>query len=127
MLATGINKVGPTLSPSIYRGISGRVLIILGTRQYEVVCHCFPRRLYFRWVYRNLAAHLVLGGHGGVMEIDLARPQQGDLRLSGPPPGQGAGGGARTRDRMLPADLKADSLATVPPTARIPLETETGS
>ncbi|GFO44631.1 ribonuclease hi [Plakobranchus ocellatus] len=43
-------------------------------------------------------------------------PQQGDLRLSGPPSGQGAGGGARTRDRMVPADLKADSLATVPPT-----------
>ncbi|GFN73924.1 hypothetical protein PoB_000043000 [Plakobranchus ocellatus] len=43
-------------------------------------------------------------------------PQQGDLRLSGPPSGQGAGGGARTRDRMVPADLRADSLATVPPT-----------
>ncbi|GFN86396.1 hypothetical protein PoB_001290200 [Plakobranchus ocellatus] len=43
-------------------------------------------------------------------------PQQGDLRLSGPPSGQGAGGGARTRDRRVPADLRADSLATVPPT-----------
>ncbi|GFN79957.1 hypothetical protein PoB_000646300 [Plakobranchus ocellatus] len=28
----------------------------------------------------------------------IASPQQGDLRLSGPPPGQGAGGGARARD-----------------------------
>ncbi|GFN94447.1 hypothetical protein PoB_002095300 [Plakobranchus ocellatus] len=46
-------------------------------------------------------------------------PQQGDLRLSGPPSGQGAGSGARTRDRKVPADLRADSLATVPPT---PLE-----
>ncbi|GFO43861.1 hypothetical protein PoB_007036600 [Plakobranchus ocellatus] len=46
----------------------------------------------------------------------IASPQQGDLRLSGPPSGQGAGGGARTRDRMVPADLRADSLATVPPT-----------
>ncbi|GFO19453.1 hypothetical protein PoB_004595800 [Plakobranchus ocellatus] len=45
-----------------------------------------------------------------------ASPQQSDLRLSGPPSGQGAGGGARTRDRMVPADLRADSLATVPPT-----------
>ncbi|GFO06161.1 hypothetical protein PoB_003266600 [Plakobranchus ocellatus] len=44
-------------------------------------------------------------------------PQQGDLRLSGPPSGQGAGGGARTRDRRDPADLRADSLATLPPTA----------
>ncbi|GFO03620.1 hypothetical protein PoB_003012500 [Plakobranchus ocellatus] len=41
-----------------------------------------------------------------------ASPQQGDLRLSGLPPGQGAGGGARTRDRRVPADLRADSLAT---------------
>ncbi|GFO21368.1 hypothetical protein PoB_004787300 [Plakobranchus ocellatus] len=39
-----------------------------------------------------------------------------DPRLSGPPSGQGAGGGARTRDRKVPADLRADSLATVPPT-----------
>ncbi|GFO04829.1 hypothetical protein PoB_003133400 [Plakobranchus ocellatus] len=46
----------------------------------------------------------------------LSSPQLGDLRLSGPPSGQGAGGGARTRDRRVPADLRADSLATVPPT-----------
>ncbi|GFO19931.1 hypothetical protein PoB_004643600 [Plakobranchus ocellatus] len=45
-----------------------------------------------------------------------ASPQQGDLRLSGPPSGQGTGGGARTRDRRGPADLRTDSLATVPPT-----------
>ncbi|GFO08425.1 hypothetical protein PoB_003493000 [Plakobranchus ocellatus] len=43
-------------------------------------------------------------------------PQQGDLRLSGPPSGQGAGSGAQTRDRMVPADLRADSQATVLPT-----------
>ncbi|GFO40293.1 hypothetical protein PoB_006679800 [Plakobranchus ocellatus] len=29
----------------------------------------------------------------------IASPQQGNLRLSGPPSGQGASGGARTRDR----------------------------
>ncbi|GFO22441.1 hypothetical protein PoB_004894600 [Plakobranchus ocellatus] len=39
----------------------------------------------------------------------LSSPQQGDLRLSSPPSGQGAGGGARTRDRRVPADLRADS------------------
>ncbi|GFN83551.1 hypothetical protein PoB_001005700 [Plakobranchus ocellatus] len=48
-----------------------------------------------------------------------ASPQQGDLRLSGPPSGQDAGGGARTRDRKVPADLRADLLATVPPTPLI--------
>ncbi|GFO13259.1 THAP domain containing 9 [Plakobranchus ocellatus] len=52
----------------------------------------------------------------GVWFLYIASPQQGDLRLSGPPSGQGAGGGARTRDRKVPADLRADSLATVPPT-----------
>ncbi|GFO44412.1 endonuclease-reverse transcriptase [Plakobranchus ocellatus] len=46
----------------------------------------------------------------------IASPQQGDLRLSGPPSGRGAGSGARTRDRMVPADLRADSQATVLPT-----------
>ncbi|GFN78749.1 hypothetical protein PoB_000525500 [Plakobranchus ocellatus] len=43
-------------------------------------------------------------------------PQKGDLRLLGPPSGQSAGSGARTRDRGVPADLRADSLATLPPT-----------
>ncbi|GFN93385.1 hypothetical protein PoB_001989100 [Plakobranchus ocellatus] len=46
----------------------------------------------------------------------IASPQQGDLRLSGPPSGQGAGSGTRTRNRRVPADLRADSQATVLPT-----------
>ncbi|GFO26866.1 hypothetical protein PoB_005337100 [Plakobranchus ocellatus] len=32
------------------------------------------------------------------------------------PSGRGSDGGARTRDRRIPADLRADSQATVPPT-----------
>ncbi|GFO28662.1 hypothetical protein PoB_005516700 [Plakobranchus ocellatus] len=52
----------------------------------------------------------------GFVFLYTASQQQGDLRLSGSPPGQDAGGGARTRDRRVPADLRADSLATVPPT-----------
>ncbi|GFN86133.1 hypothetical protein PoB_001263900 [Plakobranchus ocellatus] len=44
----------------------------------------------------------------------MASLQEGDLRLSGPPSGQGTGGGARTYDERVPADLRADSLATVP-------------
>ncbi|GFO36805.1 hypothetical protein PoB_006331000 [Plakobranchus ocellatus] len=43
-------------------------------------------------------------------------PQQDDLRLSGPPSGQGAGGVDQTCDRRVPADLRADWLASVPPT-----------
>ncbi|GFO48121.1 hypothetical protein PoB_007462600 [Plakobranchus ocellatus] len=56
-------------------------------------------------------------GEGGLVFwfLFIASPQQGDLRLSGPPSGQGAGGGARTRDRRVPADLRVHSLATVPP------------
>ncbi|GFO40486.1 hypothetical protein PoB_006699100 [Plakobranchus ocellatus] len=46
----------------------------------------------------------------------IASPQQGDLKLSGPPSGHGAGSGARTRDRRVPADLRANSQATVLPT-----------
>ncbi|GFO11123.1 hypothetical protein PoB_003762800 [Plakobranchus ocellatus] len=46
----------------------------------------------------------------------LVSPQQDDLRHSGPPSGQSAGGGARSPDRKIPADLRADSLSTVPPT-----------
>ncbi|GFO27111.1 hypothetical protein PoB_005361600 [Plakobranchus ocellatus] len=44
-------------------------------------------------------------------------PHQGDLRLQGPPSGRGADCGARTRDRWIPADLRAESLATKPPTS----------
>ncbi|GFO01306.1 hypothetical protein PoB_002781100 [Plakobranchus ocellatus] len=51
----------------------------------------------------------------------IASPQKGDLRLLGPPSGRGADGGARTRDRRVPADLRADSQATVPPTPPHPV------
>ncbi|GFO22938.1 hypothetical protein PoB_004944300 [Plakobranchus ocellatus] len=43
----------------------------------------------------------------------IPSPQQGDFRLSGLPSGEDAGGGARTRDRKIPADIRADSLATL--------------
>ncbi|GFO09490.1 hypothetical protein PoB_003599500 [Plakobranchus ocellatus] len=43
---------------------------------------------------------------------EYASPQYGDLRLSDPRlPDQGASGGARTRDRRLPADLRAGWLS----------------
>ncbi|GFN91407.1 hypothetical protein PoB_001791300 [Plakobranchus ocellatus] len=39
---------------------------------------------------------------------------RGGKRLSSPPSGQGAGARARTHDRRVPADLRADFLATEP-------------
>ncbi|GFO16898.1 hypothetical protein PoB_004340300 [Plakobranchus ocellatus] len=48
---------------------------------------------------------------------EIIDPQQGDLRLSCPPSGQGAGGRARTRDRWIPAVIRTDSPAIVPPTS----------
>ncbi|GFO16060.1 hypothetical protein PoB_004256500 [Plakobranchus ocellatus] len=50
-----------------------RVLIVLGIRHSEVVCNCFARRLYFHHrILKDMATHLVLGGHRGAMRIDLA-------------------------------------------------------
>ncbi|GFO48061.1 hypothetical protein PoB_007456600 [Plakobranchus ocellatus] len=57
-------------------------------------------------------------GKGGFGFLYIPSPQRGDLRHSGPPSGQGAGGGARTRDGRVPADLRTYSLATVLPTPR---------
>ncbi|GFO33952.1 sodium-coupled monocarboxylate transporter 1 [Plakobranchus ocellatus] len=48
--------------------------------------------------------------------------KEGDLRLLGPPSGQGAGRGARTRDRRVPPDLRSDSLATASPPLHRDLE-----
>ncbi|GFN89542.1 hypothetical protein PoB_001604800 [Plakobranchus ocellatus] len=56
--------------------------------------------------YMHLNTHYIVTSNEG--------PQQGDLRLSGHPLGRGAGSGARTRGRRVLADLRADSLATVP-------------
>ncbi|GFO07556.1 hypothetical protein PoB_003406100 [Plakobranchus ocellatus] len=50
--------------------------------------------------------------------LHIASPQQGNPRLLGPPSGQDAGSGARTRVRKVPADGRADSLTTVPVTPR---------
>ncbi|GFO07962.1 hypothetical protein PoB_003446700 [Plakobranchus ocellatus] len=70
------------------------------------------------------------GGHCQQLKADdshqqKACPQQGDLRLLGPPSGRGAHGRARTCDRRIPADLRADSQATVPPTP--PMRRKSGS
>ncbi|GFO21671.1 macrophage mannose receptor 1 [Plakobranchus ocellatus] len=56
----------------------------------------------------------LMGGTGLTSPWRGASPQQSDLRLQGHPSGQGAGGGAQTRDRRDPADRKAELLSTVP-------------
>ncbi|GFO29919.1 hypothetical protein PoB_005642400 [Plakobranchus ocellatus] len=59
----------------------------------------------------------------GVINTDrwrlLPDQEQRDLRLSGPPSGQGVGGGARTHDRRVLANLRADSLSNVPSNAPV--------
>ncbi|GFN85327.1 hypothetical protein PoB_001183300 [Plakobranchus ocellatus] len=54
------------------------------------------------WIYAATRGRLV-------WFLYKASPQQGDLMLSGPPPGQGASGGARTRNRMVSANAGMDS------------------
>ncbi|GFN78692.1 cell adhesion molecule 3, partial [Plakobranchus ocellatus] len=49
---------------------------------------------------------------------DVILPQQGDLRLSGSPGSQAAGGGARTHDSMVHTDLRTGSLSSIPLTLR---------
>ncbi|GFN88231.1 hypothetical protein PoB_001473700 [Plakobranchus ocellatus] len=43
---------------------------------------------------------------------------KGDLRLSGPPSGQGTCSGTKIGDKRIPADLMVDPLSTVPTTLR---------
>ncbi|GFO21916.1 hypothetical protein PoB_004842100 [Plakobranchus ocellatus] len=47
------------------------------------------------------------------------RPQQGELKFSGPPSGQKISGGAQTLDRKGSWRLRADAIATVSPTPLI--------
>ncbi|GFO07278.1 hypothetical protein PoB_003378300 [Plakobranchus ocellatus] len=72
----------------------------------------YPHHKIFRWSYCALYATI----SSRFKFLYIASSQQGDLGLSGPPSGQDAGGEARTRDRRVPADLRADSQATVLPT-----------
>ncbi|GFO22531.1 hypothetical protein PoB_004903600 [Plakobranchus ocellatus] len=64
--------------------------------------------------------HRLLRPTGPVLSkttIGIGRHDQtGSVFNHGPPSGQGAGSGDRTRDRRVPADLRADSQATVLPT-----------
>ncbi|GFO03662.1 hypothetical protein PoB_003016700 [Plakobranchus ocellatus] len=51
----------------------------------------------------------------GRLAFCVVNPQEGDLRLSDPPSGMGAGGGARAYDSRVPEHLRAGSLFTEPP------------
>ncbi|GFN90921.1 hypothetical protein PoB_001742700 [Plakobranchus ocellatus] len=63
----------------------------------------------------NKSSKRLLGISLEQLPTEYACPQQGDLKLLGPPSGQSTCGGARTHDRRVPADLRVDSLVTVPP------------
>ncbi|GFN77276.1 hypothetical protein PoB_000378200 [Plakobranchus ocellatus] len=56
-------------------------LIVLDIRHPYLVCHCSPRRLYFRWILRGLAAHLVRGKHWEDMKSCLGRDWELNLGL----------------------------------------------
>ncbi|GFO26310.1 pleckstrin-like protein domain-containing family a member 6 [Plakobranchus ocellatus] len=73
-------------------------------QQYVSRRRCLIQRADSQKEYHRLSARV------------YASPQQGDLRLSGSQSGQGVGGvgGARTHDRRIPADIRADLQATVP-------------
>ncbi|GFO22743.1 hypothetical protein PoB_004924800 [Plakobranchus ocellatus] len=63
---------------------------------------CLPSTKWVaKWAYLKLGSmkklHMAFGLVFGYS------PYQGDLRLSGPPSGQGVGDGPRTRDRRVPA------------------------
>ncbi|GFN89678.1 hypothetical protein PoB_001618400 [Plakobranchus ocellatus] len=47
--------------------------------------------------------------------VSIVHPRRVEMPY-GPPSGQGAGGRVRTRDKRVAADLRADLLASVPPT-----------
>ncbi|GFO31116.1 hypothetical protein PoB_005762100 [Plakobranchus ocellatus] len=64
----------------------------------------------------GVTAVIICGHYRFDAGLTTASPQESDLMFSGPPSGESVGGGARTRDRRVPADFRADSLATVPPT-----------
>ncbi|GFO43452.1 hypothetical protein PoB_006995700 [Plakobranchus ocellatus] len=56
----------------------------------------------------------------------VACPQHGYLRLSGPPLGEVASGGARTRNKRAPADLRANWLSNRRPNGRGKMESGLG-
>ncbi|GFO26387.1 hypothetical protein PoB_005289200 [Plakobranchus ocellatus] len=53
----------------------------------------------------HLIGSILIGPNSGDVPVS---PQQGDLRFSSFPSGQGAGGGDRTRDRRVNADIRED-------------------
>ncbi|GFO20123.1 hypothetical protein PoB_004662800 [Plakobranchus ocellatus] len=56
------------------------------------------------------------GGQGAAWILSVGESTTRGFQAFMPPTGHGAGGGVRTRDRRSPADLRADSLTTEPPT-----------
>ncbi|GFO49855.1 hypothetical protein PoB_007636000 [Plakobranchus ocellatus] len=50
--------------------------------------------------------------------LRVGSKQEADVQTTGPPSDQDAVSAARNRDKRAPADLRTDSLGTMPPTPR---------
>ncbi|GFN93665.1 hypothetical protein PoB_002017100 [Plakobranchus ocellatus] len=93
-------------------------------RNLEMVGHAFPSREYNN---ETISGNKYPEKRHNFVEVptssvyyffSTACPQEDDLGFLDPPSGQGAGDEARTRDRRVPADLRAGSLFTEPPMIR---------
>ncbi|GFO48380.1 hypothetical protein PoB_007488500 [Plakobranchus ocellatus] len=89
----------------------------------QTVPNTRPEKVHKAKITRKWTGLWDTNKHASAFKKDLSnffffnsQSQQGDFILADLPSGQGTGGGARTRDRKAPADLRADSLSTVLPT-----------
>ncbi|GFO01955.1 hypothetical protein PoB_002846000 [Plakobranchus ocellatus] len=85
-------------------------ILIKREKKKKAVAVVFPKREDFKMLKITAEFPSVTS----VLDTFSPCPQQGDLRLSGPPSGQDASGGARTRDGRVPIDLRAGWPASVP-------------
>ncbi|GFO45852.1 hypothetical protein PoB_007235700 [Plakobranchus ocellatus] len=96
---SGSSQAGLELAIEGFLQISGRI-------RYQLCHRCSLQNHWKKIPERKISSNKI--------DESIASPKQDDFRLSGPPSGQGVCGGARTRNRRIPVDLRADLPATVP-------------